>query len=372
MAIPGAKGMTAKLWRTALTSVLIAQIAFPATTWAGPQGRDLQVEALRTKAALWVLTIGVSEYADERISLEYADHDALQVAHIMKSQQGNLYREVFTKVLVNEEATRGEILKAMSGFLGQASQEDVVLIFLAGHGLQDRQTGTYYFVPHNADSANLVYEGLPMPMFEEAIKRIRVNVDKVVLWLDTCHAGAMTVSARGVNTGEDLAETLAEASGQYVLSASKAGEESLEDESYMLEGEDRAHGAFTYSLLRGLHGAAVDTSGVVWLSDLFGHVSREVPRLTGGRQHPYGRQEGTDIPLFVLADGTQGAVEQQTQEFATPTFASTSRKEGGGKKWLWMLLGVAAVGGGAAVGLSGGGGTDPGGDTQLDPPPDHP
>ena len=114
----------------------------------------------------------------------------------------------------------------------------------------------------------------------------------------------MTVSSRGVNTGEDLAEGLAQASGQYVLSASKAGEESFENEEYKLEGQGRGHGAFTYSLLRGLGAAAVDTSGVVWLSDLFGHVSREVPRLTEGRQHPYSQSEGTDLPLFVLTEGS--------------------------------------------------------------------
>jgi uncharacterized caspase-like protein len=116
-----------------------------------------------------------------------------------------LFREVFTKVLINEQATREEILKGMSEFLGQAAEEDVILIFVAGHGLQDRQTGTYYFVPHNANADNLVYAGLPMPMFEEAVKRLRTNVDKLVLWLDTCHAGAVSVAARGVNMGEDLA-----------------------------------------------------------------------------------------------------------------------------------------------------------------------
>jgi len=316
---------------------------------------------------LWALTIGVSEYEDSRINLKYADHDALRIAQMLKTQEGLLFKEVFTHVLVNQEATRGKILRAMSEFLGQASADDVVLIFLAGHGLQDRQTGSYYYIPYNANADNISIEGLPMQMFDEAIKRLRHNVDKLVLWLDTCHAGAMSVAARGVNVGEDLAEALERASGQYVLSASSAGQESLEDESYRFEGETRAHGAFTYSLLNGMRGAAADSAGVIWLSDLFNHVGKEVPRMTRGKQHPRGDIRGTDLPLFVMNKEVLTQLSQPLDESllispvahptaSLPALGSVAPKQGGSKLWLWLLLGGAAAAGGAGVALSGGGG----------------
>ena len=358
-------------WRSIVCLLLCLQLVFPVGSRATTeQSRKLQVEAMQQqkKAALWVLAIGVSEYADGQINLKYADHDAEQIARLFSTQQGALFREVFTRVLVNEKATREGIIMAMSKFLGQASRDDVVLIFLAGHGLQDRQTGTYYFVPHNANADNLVSEGLAMPTFNEACKRLKTHVNKLVLWLDTCHAGAVNVAARaGVNVGEDLSEALRKAEGQYVLSASKAGEESLEDETYRLEGEDRAHGAFTYSLLRGLQGMAADTSGVVWLSELVGHVSREVPRLTTGKQHPYQQVQGTNLPLFVLEEG--GSVFPPIPP-ARPGPGLTEEKSKGSKKWLWLLLGVGVLGGGAAVvGVSDGG---PDGPSAIPPPPDHP
>ena len=225
--------------RVVLSSLLCLMVAVPPSLWASE--RDLQVVGLRERATLWVLTVGVSKYADDRIDLQYADNDAKAIAQLLATQTGRLFREVHTHVLVNENATRVAVLRAMSEFLGQASSEDVVVIFLAGHGLQDRATGTYYFVPFDANSENLLYAGLPMSMFDEAVQRLRRNVSKIVLWLDTCHAGAMNVSAtRGVNAGEDLSVALSEASGDYVLSASKAGEESLEDASWELDGE--AHG----------------------------------------------------------------------------------------------------------------------------------
>ena len=110
-------------------------------------------------------------------------------------------------------------------------------------------------MPHNANAENLIYAGLPMSNFDEAIRRLRTRVNKLVLWLDSCHAGAMTAAARGINVGEDLAAALSQANGQYMLSASQPGEESLEDERYRFDDEDRGHGAFSYSLLRGLQGS---------------------------------------------------------------------------------------------------------------------
>jgi uncharacterized caspase-like protein len=65
----------------------------------------------------------------------------------------------------------------MSSFLGQASQNDVILIFLAGHGVKDGMTDTYYFLPHNANTQNLLFAGLPMQTFEEMVKRLRNNVN---------------------------------------------------------------------------------------------------------------------------------------------------------------------------------------------------
>jgi len=353
---------------------LCLAVALPRGVWAGEARRDLEVEALREvevqrqEVTLWVLAIGVSDYADERIDLEYADNDAEMIARMLATQQGVLFQKVNSRVLVNEQATREEILRGMSEFLGQASSQDVVLIFMAGHGLQDRQTQTYYFVPHNANARNLIYNGLPMPMFDEACKRLQSHVDKLVLWLDTCHAGALSVSARGVDTGEDLAEALDKAQGRYILSASMAGEESLENESYRMEGEERAHGAFTYSLLRGLSGQAADDSGVVWLSDLFSHVSKEVPLLTTGQQHPYGDMRGTNLPLFVV--GGEPTVDGQTAAAISLPVLMTPKKKGS-RKWLWLLPGAAVIGGGAVIGLSGGGDTAPG-SKGLPTPPAHP
>jgi hypothetical protein len=255
---------------------------------------------------LYVLSIGVSRYKSGGMSLQFADNDATKLAEVFRGQEGKLYGRVFTKVLVNEGVTRDTILEAVVKFLGQASDFDVAMVFVAGHGVQDRVTGSYYYLPYDATPENIMSHGLRWSDFDESVTKLRTHVSKVVLFVDTCHAGSMTVAMRGAEAGEDLAKTLKEAEGTFIVSASKAGETSEERDEWRLPGETRGHGAFTLSILKGLLGGAdVDRSGSVSLDELSYYVGKEVPRMTGGNQHPYKRSAGTDMPMAVTP-GTVG------------------------------------------------------------------
>ncbi len=255
-----------------------------------------------TKPSLWCLAIGVSNYKNPKLNLKYADYDATQLAAAFKSQSGKLFGEVHTKTLINAEATRNNILKAMGDFLGQACADDVALVFVAGHGIKHKQTGSYYFVTHETDPANLISSGLRWSDFEEGMTIIKSNVSKVILMLDTCHAGAMQVSMRDLEAGEDLAEMLKEAEGTYVLSSSKGSEASEEGEHLRLPGEPagKGHGAFTYAILKGLAGEAdLTRDNNITIFELNAYVGKLVPQITKGKQHPYPKTAGTDMPIYL-------------------------------------------------------------------------
>lgn len=246
---------------------------------------------LGPKPSLWVLAMGVSQYKDPQLNLKWADADAIELANAFKQQKGKLFSEVLIKTLVNEQATRANIMMAISEHLGKAGPEDVVMIFVAGHGVKSQQTGSYYFVTYNADLSNMIVEGLKWSDFDEAVKILSNNVNKVILILDTCHSGAMHVSMRSVETGEDLTQALSTASGVYTLAASKAGESSLEYPEY-------GHGAFTWALLKGLKGEAnYDSNNYISLIELFSYVAKTVPLITNGKQHPHFEVSGTDLPI---------------------------------------------------------------------------
>lgn len=266
-----------------------------------PSEMVLATKPAGAKPNLWVLAIGVSGYKDSNLNLKYADNDASSIAKMLKNQEGRLFGEVHYKLLLNEHATRENILEGMGKFLGMASYDDLVIIFIAGHGVKDKQTGSYYFVTYDARPDNLMTRGLLWSTFDEAQKRLSTNVSKIMLWLDTCHAGAMKVAMRGAEAGEELSQALKSAEGTFILAASKPGEESEESHRFRLKGKAQGHGAFTYALLEGLQDnkADMDNDNSISVSELSSYVAKRVPRITNGKQHPYFRLSGTDMPIYM-------------------------------------------------------------------------
>lgn len=244
---------------------------------------------------LWLLSIGVSRYRQPDINLQFAAADARAIATTLQRQgEGPLYRETRTLVLTDEEVTRERILDSLERFLGQAGPDDVAVIFVAGHGVQDPVSGSYYFLPFPATAQNLVSTGVRMSDFDEMVRVVRHNVRAVVVMLDTCHAGALRVASPSLVASDDPTARLSAGEGFFLLAATKAGEDSKEE-------PDLGHGAFTYALLEGLQGAAdADGDGLLSVSDLFGYVARRVPQLTGGEQHPYHKEEGTDLAFTAV------------------------------------------------------------------------
>ena len=89
--------------------------------------------------------------------------------------------------------------------------------------------------------------------------------------------------------------------GTFILAASKPGEESEESHRFRLKGEAQGHGAFTYALLEGLQDnkADMDKDNSISVSELSSYVAKRVPRITNGKQHPYFRLSGTDMPIYM-------------------------------------------------------------------------
>jgi TolB-like protein len=252
--------------------------------------------AVSNGSILWVMAIGVSTYADQDLDLQYADADARAIAAAIQTaaRQGP-YREVRTLVLTDKQVTRESILDGLSTFLGQAGPDDVAVLFVAGHGVRDLASGSYYFLPYPASADNLLTQGLRMTDFDEMLRVVRRNVRAVIVMLDTCHAGALGIPTQHMVSADEMAGQISAGEGFYLLAATKPGEESKEQTTL-------GHGVFTYSVLEGLRGGAdVDGDGTISVSELFSYVARQVPNLTQGRQHPYSKTEGTDLPFLRVA-----------------------------------------------------------------------
>ncbi len=278
------------------------EVARGENAWAvSPSSQAATPAGPAVKPVLWGMAIGVSKYSSTAINLKYADQDALKLAKFFEDQAGKSFSEVHFKTLVNEQVTRNSIIEGITQHLGMAAPDDIIFLFVAGHGIKHRQSGSYYFMPSDADFDTILSKGLRMSDFEESIKILSNNVNKIIVAMDTCHSGALEVGMRGGGDSEDLAAAMNAASGLYILSASKAGEVSMESDTFKLDSASGGHGAFTYTLVEAMQGQAdYDKDDYVSLNEMFQFVSRQVPRLTGGQQHPYFRMQGTDLQLVKL------------------------------------------------------------------------
>jgi hypothetical protein len=105
----------------------------PATVslkWSG----KLKEDEFVIKPKLYVLAIGVSQYEDKNLILQFAAKDARDFAESLLKEKGGLYRDVVVKVLTDGKATRDEIIDGFDWISGDDEQG-------CGHNFSGRAWG---------------------------------------------------------------------------------------------------------------------------------------------------------------------------------------------------------------------------------------
>lgn len=246
----------------------------------------------------WAVVIGVSKYADSRItSLRFADADARAMYDFLRSPAGGSVAEERIRLLVNEKATAAAIREALFVFLQDAAPEDQVTVYVASHGSPDpRRSANLYILPYDTNADAVAATAFPMWDFKTALRR-QIAAERVVVIADACHSGGALVQEANP-IGGAFAE-LFNPSRRVTLSAAAANESSLEGEQW-----GGGHGAFTFTLLQGLKGAAdQDGNGAVTFSEAAQYVERRVPLSTDKRQNPQRAGRG-DLVLAHLGAGS--------------------------------------------------------------------
>jgi|GEM_PF-934516 len=234
--------------------------------------------ALPPSADLYVLAIGVADYARAEYKLGLAAKDARDFGAAMQRQEGRLYRRVIVRTLTDKGATRAAVLRELDLLRSTVTAADVAMVFIAGHGINDR-TGTYYFLPHDGQHERLATTAVAQDAIVSGLSRIR---GKTILFVDTCFAGnALGALTKVGRQTEKLMNDLSASENGVVVFASSTGHEESEEK------DEWGNGAFTKALLDGLSGKAdFMRAGRVTYAGLNLFVSEEVARLTSGRQRP--------------------------------------------------------------------------------------
>jgi len=229
----------------------------------------------KVKPDLYYLGIGVAQHP--QLSLKYPAKDVKGLETVLKQQQGKAYERVISKTLTDEQATRDNIIQNVKTFFKPAKQNDIVILFISGHGLNsDNSKPEYYFLSSDADREKIEDTGVSWKNFH-VINELQTNV---LLLADTCHAGNIAGNAvweqrAKVNPDQFLRDS--HDNNVIVFASSSGGDFSFEDPKW-------GHGAFTKALIDGLNGKAADAEGIVDLALLQRYVRKTVEKLTSSKR----------------------------------------------------------------------------------------
>ncbi|HYE64027.1 MAG TPA: caspase family protein [Pyrinomonadaceae bacterium] len=242
----------------------------------------------------FAVIIGVSRYKyhDGGLNdLEYADSDARAVRDFLQRREGGGFSPSDILYLENEQATSEGLRAALTRFLPKAGPNDLVFLFIAGHGAPDPYAPqTLYFLLHDTKVADMPRTALPMSELQEFLDH-SVRAERVIVLIDACHSaglsGAKLVTGRGLEHVENnvfnlYAAKLFRETGRAILTSSDVNEISQESAAW-----GGGHGVFTWALLEGLRGEAdVNGNQVITAGELFDFVSNRVRLETAFRQNP--------------------------------------------------------------------------------------
>lgn len=254
-------------------------------------------DSLKRIGTAYVLCIGVSRYENSKYNLNYSAADALAMGDQWAQQQRLVgqYNPIVVISLLNEEATRANILLALQRLAGTnvaplapgapaelskiraAQPEDVVVIYFSGHGTA--QKDRFYLIPHDIGAQGgiqaIVGHSVSDLDLEEALKPL--DAEQLLLVIDACHSGQALEAVdkrRGPMNTRGLAQ-LAYEKGMYVLTASQSIEAAFESETFK-------HSYLAYALVEeGMKSGAADADldGRVLLDEWFDYAMARVPQM---------------------------------------------------------------------------------------------
>ncbi|SMD33695.1 WD40 repeat [Reichenbachiella faecimaris] len=278
-----------------------------------PEKFEIQYTADWDKPDLYLVGIGVSNYQQSDYNLAFAAKDAQDMIETLSGSSA--YETVNAKLLINADATSSNIM-AVRSFIAQAKTDDVVAIFVAGHGVLDKDYN-YFFATNNMDFSNPANGGLSYAQIESLIDGI--DCRNKILLMDTCHSGELddedvqTVTASAKKSGavsfrstgsivklkensfglqntlelsKSLFSDMRKGTGATVISAAGGTE-------FAAEGMNSSNGLFTASFIEGIttRRADVDRDRSYSISEMRAWVGEQVTKKSKGNQVPTSREE---------------------------------------------------------------------------------
>lgn len=222
------------------------------------------------------LIIGVGRYGEDSglSQLRFVEADAKIFAQFLESPGAGPFASERVHVLANGDATRRRIFEKINQIGRSLTQDSIVFVLIAGHGVEDDQ-GNAYYLPADADAKNPNALGIRFDHLYSEIRN-RLSAKVLAVFVDACHSGSafnQGYTRQSSDIANNLIQTWARSGdGPQVLGFFAAGSRQVS-----LEDEQLGHGLFTHYLVKGLRGDAdADLDGTVTSGELANFVTSKV------------------------------------------------------------------------------------------------
>jgi uncharacterized caspase-like protein len=210
------------------------------------------------------VAVGVSQYPSlpSDRQLRFAHKDAQDLARVWRSQEGKLCSKVEGVTLINNQATRCNILTALDDMIDKTQPGDAAMICLSGHGGCCGVRGEWGFLPSDYDDTNGSNTTVSATTLRTKLIALAHRGVTVVAILDCCYSGAF-----GVHNSDFV-----------VFAACLPQETAREDAAF-------GNGLFTRALIEAMQGKAdYNGDGVVTLAEVDAYVSSRMVQLLRDRR----------------------------------------------------------------------------------------
>jgi hypothetical protein len=249
------------------------------------QQKEKKSNDFNAEIDIYAVIVGVATY-NHMQSLRYTDDDAYHLYAFLKSPEGGAIPDDHISILIDDAATKKNISKEISNIFSKADANDVIMLYMSGHGLEGS------FVPVDFDGTNNLLA------YKDVLDLINESPAKHKLYItDACHSGSMYAAKTPYNMAltDFYTKFKNVKGGTAIITSSKKDEVSLEYSGMR-------HGVFSHYLINGLKGDA-NTNGDQFVSveELFNYIYLNVRNHTNNSQTPsiFGDYD-KDMPIGVI------------------------------------------------------------------------
>lgn len=264
------------MWRTVLTLALsVLATGLPARAMAGER---------------YALLVGVKQYnKNELTSLDYTENDVTVFGELLLDKAAYKQVVIMTQSKAEFEPrylpTATNIRRELKAMLAACKPDDMIVVALAGHGVQFQGSDEPYFCPMDAtlkDKSRKTLISLK-EVYEELAK---CKAEVKVLLSDACRNDPLSQEAKA-SVGKTVSKVAAPASKRepprnvVAFFSCSAGDVAYESPNLGLDPKTkkpRGHGVFFHFLIEGVKGRATPGSQQVTLNALTEYVQLEVGR----------------------------------------------------------------------------------------------